>query len=108
MSNSLYSATAKASSIVPFNDYGETLSFDIWGKNWFSRVWFSPLPLSMKEPAELWKLTIEEVEWWSDKPELWRHQKYNISVKALATLNHVSNSTLEITDNEIEINQHLE
>ena len=105
MSNSLYSATAKASSIVPFNDYGETLSFDIWGKNWFSRVWFSPLPLSMKEPAELWKLTIEEVEWWSDKPELWRHQKYNISVKALATLNHVSNSTLEITDNEIEINQ---
>ena len=105
MSNSLYSTTAKASSIVPFNDYGETLSFDIWGKNWFSRVWFSPLPLSMKEPAELWKLTIEEVEWWSDKPELWRHQKYNISVKALATLNHVSNSTLEITDNEIEINQ---
>ena len=105
MSNSLYSATAKASSIVPFHDYGETLSFDIWGKNWFSRVWFSPLPLSMKEPAELWKLTIEEVEWWSDKPELWRHQKYNISVKALATLNHVSNSTLEITDNEIEINQ---
>ena len=105
MSNSLYSATAKASSIVPFHDYGETLSFDIWGKNWFSRVWFNPLPLSMKEPAELWKLTIEEVEWWSDKPELWRHQKYNISVKALANLNHVSNSTLEITDNEIEINQ---
>ena len=29
MSNSLYSATAKASSIVPFHDYGETLSFDI-------------------------------------------------------------------------------
>ncbi|RAL55719.1 hypothetical protein BLD25_04245 [Candidatus Gracilibacteria bacterium GN02-872] len=105
MSNSLYSATAKASSIVPFHDYGETLSFDIGGKNGFSRVGFSPLPLSMKEPAELGKLTIEEVEGGSDKPELGRHQKYNISVKALATLNHVSNSTLEITDNEIEINQ---
>ena len=96
------SASASASSIVPFSDSG-TLSFDIRWKSWFSRVWYNSIGLAFIKPAIMSALTINAVWQESKNPEVGRDQKYNIWLESLWNLNHVNSWYLWLESKHISI-----
>ena len=97
-----YSASASATSVVPFSDSG-TLSFDIKWKSGFSRVWYNSIGLTFIKPAVMSALTIHAVWQESKNPEVGRDQKYNIWLESLWNLNHVNSWYLWLESKHISI-----
>ena len=97
-----YSASASATSVVPFSDSG-TLSFDIRWKSGFSRVWYNSIGLTFIKPAVMSALTIHAVWQESKNPEVGRDQKYNIWLESLWNLNHVNSWYLWLESKHISI-----
>lgn len=97
-----YSASASATSVVPFSDSG-TLSFDIRWKSGFSRVWYNSIGLTFIKPAIMSALTIHAVWQESKNPEVGRDQKYNIWLESLWNLNHVNSWYLWLESKHISI-----
>ncbi|MBF0913774.1 hypothetical protein HXK64_02320, partial [Candidatus Gracilibacteria bacterium] len=97
-----YSASASATSVVPFSDSG-TLSFDIRGKSGFSRVGYNSIGLTFIKPAVMSALTIHAVGQESKNPEVGRDQKYNIGLESLGNLNHVNSGYLGLESKHISI-----